>query len=121
MAYAPTADAYKEGLKYLNRLYSAGLIDQEAFTQEYTQLDAKGKLPDQSLGCFIRIADFIVLGNEGTVDYVTPLPLKGPGGAQMWNKDIYSQMRKGHFAIASKNQHPEATIRWIDYRRKPHE
>lgn len=114
-SYAPISDEYKEGLKYLNRLYEAGLIDQEAFTQEYTQLDAKGKLPDQVLGSFIRIADFIVLGNEGTADYVTLPPLKGPDGTQLWNKDIYSQVRKGHFAITSVNDHPEATVRWIDY------
>lgn len=115
VGYTPITEQYREGLKYLRKLYADGLIDMESFTQDYAQLDAKGKLEDQVLGSFIRIADFVVVGNENTQDYVTLPPLKGPDGTQMWNKDIYSQMRKGHFSITAVNKYPEATMRWVDY------
>ena len=37
---AATQEAYKEGLKYLNKLFEEGLIAQESFTMDRTALTA---------------------------------------------------------------------------------
>ena len=39
--FAPTSDRYKELLTYLNRMYQAGVLDPEAFTQNITQFKQK--------------------------------------------------------------------------------
>src|SRR5690625_6667301 len=37
--FVPETDNYKEFLKYMNKLYSEGLLDQETFTQDAQQLN----------------------------------------------------------------------------------
>ena len=40
--FVANTEEFKEGVKYLNKLYSEGLIDSEAFTQDSSQWKAKG-------------------------------------------------------------------------------
>lgn len=42
LMFGANTEEFKEGIKYLNRLYSEGLIDSEAFTQDLSQWKAKG-------------------------------------------------------------------------------
>lgn len=42
LKFVANTDEFKEGVKYLNGLYSQGLIDNEAFTQDKSQWKAKG-------------------------------------------------------------------------------
>ncbi len=48
LTYYPTCEAYKEGLKWLNKLYAEGIIDPEAFTQDDAMLTAKRQDPNVS-------------------------------------------------------------------------
>lgn len=43
LSYYPITEQYKEGLKWLNKLYQEGIIDAEAFTQDDTMLTAKDR------------------------------------------------------------------------------
>ncbi len=46
VTFAATTDAYRQGLEYITSLYSAGLIDEAAFTQNYDGLLALGDNAD---------------------------------------------------------------------------
>lgn len=111
--FAPIRPGYKEAIKYFNKLYSEGLIDPEVFTQDGKQYFAKGKAEDVILGSFIIYFDENLVGDERAHnDYISLLPLKGPEGYQLWNR--YDQTKSGKFIVTSSNEHPEATIRWVN-------
>ena len=52
-------DGWKEGLKYLNKLYAQGLIDPQAFTNTEDQAKALGESPD------VAILGAMPSGHEG--------------------------------------------------------
>ena len=104
-------ERYKELLMYLNKLYQEKLLDQEIFSHTEAQFLAKqgtgntGYFFDQTNNNFLSIQD----------QYVGIAPPEGPHGDRL-HSQIQSVPRDyGAFSITSVNQHPEATIRWIDY------
>lgn len=83
--FAPIQPQWKQGLQYMHKLYTEGLIDKSAFTHnmDIVQTDvAQGKVgvvPNGSSSSFIN--------NWGTpqshtFDWLTVPPLKGPDGVQ---------------------------------------
>jgi len=110
--FVPETDNYKEFLKYMNKLYSEGLLDQETFTQDAQQLNAKGQ--NMRLGMFMDAGAFLKVPEEESGDYVALPPLTSSINDElMW--PISSGVAQGTFAITDKNEHPEATMRWVDY------
>ncbi len=110
--FAPVQQGYKEGIKYLARLYKEGLLDQESFTQDNKQWKAKGKA--QKLGSFLVWLDANTVGTEAAKnDYIAIPPLKGPNGDQLWYKSS-NTIDVGHFVITSANEYPAETLRWAD-------
>ena len=57
-------DGWKEGLKYLNKLYAQGLIDPQAFTNTDEQAKALGENPD------VAILGAMPSGHEGIFDEI---------------------------------------------------
>ena len=107
-------EGYKEAVKYLNRLYTEGLIDPEVFTQDRSQYSSKGKQDDMTVGVLVAYTPENFLGAERTYEHYTDLlPLEGPDGDRLWNRyDMGYYM--GRVVITSANPNPEATMRWID-------
>ncbi|RED52721.1 ABC transporter substrate-binding protein [Cohnella phaseoli] len=113
-----TKPEWKEGLKYLNKLYSEGLITPESFTQDDNQLIQVGENPDVPLlgastgghqGVFTQL-----LGESGRWnEYKTVPVLKGPNGAQYAPTDATS-LTTGSFLITNKAKNPEVALRWAD-------
>lgn len=105
---------YKTGIQWLQKLYSEGLIDKEAFTQDQSQYVAKGKNKEMIVGAFIIYADENFAGVDRAYnDYVVVPPLKGPNGHNLWNR-YNNGYYMNNFAITNLNKYPEATMRWID-------
>lgn len=103
-------DANKELLEYLNKLYSEGLIDKDIFTQDGKTLYAKGG--KGLLASTINPSPKTQFNGEG---YFGLGALKGPHGDQMYSHIKVPMVWPGAFVITDKNEHPEATIRWMDY------
>lgn len=110
---------WKEGLKYIRKLYQEGLFAPESFTQDATQLVAVGNHPgDVILGATPAgyQGGFITIGDDNGkrwLDYKTVPPLKGPENVQYaaFNPVNYAT---GQFIIMKGNQHPEASFRLAD-------
>lgn len=112
--FSPAQEGYKEGIKYMNRLYMEGLIDPEVFTQDQSQYIGKGQSEEEIVGSFIIFNDENYVGVERAYeDYETLLPLKGPDGDQLWNK-YATGYDTNAFVITKNNKYPEASIRWAD-------
>lgn len=111
-------NGWREGLKYMNRLYRQGLIDKRSFTQTGDQALVLGnKKPPVigSINCgywggFIDIdqkdpkADYL--------DYVAVPTLQGPERIASWN--YYSQYQIGNFVITSACKNPAVAAMWAD-------
>lgn len=112
-----TADKpeYKEAVQYLHKFFADGLFDQEGFTQDPKQYDAKMKDPKGVVGAFYAWSTQAV-SPETAKDYVAIHPFKGPSGEEPYvmkrNNNI--NVRGNGFAITHKNKYPEVTMRWVD-------
>lgn len=101
----------KEMLMYLNKLYSEKLLDPELFSHkeaEYLAKQGSGKAGfffDQTNNNFLPIQD----------QYIGIAPPAGPNGDRLQAQAAPVARDFGAFAITSVNEHPEATMRWIDY------
>ncbi|MEK3834107.1 MULTISPECIES: hypothetical protein [unclassified Paenibacillus] len=83
LEFAAIKDEWKDGLSYINRLYSKGLISSAAFTQTNDVLSKQavnhevGVVPWGCINCVVGAENMSEI-----IDWVTIPPLKGPGGAQ---------------------------------------
>lgn len=112
---------FKEGLKFINRLYKEGLIDVAAFTQDRDQIKPLvdggsaarvGAVASHHPGNFANLAD-----NEAARyrQYVPVPPVKGPKGNQSTPWTIDQVVQPGHFVITDKCKQPLVAFRWADY------
>ncbi|MGN7360281.1 extracellular solute-binding protein [Paenibacillus sp. SAF-054] len=112
-----TADKpeYKEAIQTLHKFFKDGLFDQEGFTQDPKQFDAKMKDPKGIVGSFYAWSTQAV-SPETAKQYVAIKPLKGPSGedAPVMKRENNINVRGNGFAITHKNKNPEITMRWVD-------
>jgi putative aldouronate transport system substrate-binding protein len=110
--FVPGEENFRAYLEYMNRLYSEGLLDPDAFTQNTQQVAAKGQ--EDRLGAFTSAGPFLVVGTERNTEFPQLQPLTSEVSPEpVWPRT--SNVIRGTFAITRANQHPEATIRWVDY------
>jgi len=91
--FAPTTEAWREGLAYMNGLYEDGLIDQQGLTQQQDAMRGLVSNPDEIIvgaftaghvGMGVSLEDrerFLNDSGDG-VRYRALPPIEGPGGAQ---------------------------------------
>lgn len=113
VVFAPVDNAYKEGLKLLQKWYGKGLIEQEAFTISPQNFNAKALTSIYGV-IFTNIPTSFLSAQQCKEEYVTIAPLKAADGKQVATvRDVISY-RVGA-AISKDCKYPEAAIRWLDY------
>jgi len=106
----------KDAVAFVNKLYSEGLVDTEAFTQAVGQMNAKVRFPGAAI---------VGMGNAWTIEaamnnadraaeYVALPPLKGPKGYQLWRPSTIMTGDNNAFAMSRGNPHKEITMKWLD-------
>lgn len=113
LRFYPTADNYKELLEYTHKLYTEELIEQNLYTLEYDQFLANGE--EGKYASIVFYAPIDLFGEEVGSKYVGALPLEGPYGDQKWVQYANPVLHIGKFAITNENEHPEASVRWVDH------
>jgi len=107
-----TAPGYKEYLKYMHKLFSEKLLDNDVFVQTNEQFNAKGK--QGILGCFYSSASYITCGPELGYDYTQFDALTSSlNNTKMVTSGTGCSFGIG--AITKVNKYPEATMRLLDY------
>ena len=107
---------YPEYLRYVNKLWSDGLIDRDSFVQDYPSVNAKSKTNivgiarQSNPGNLYEIKD---LDDQVNFPVVPPLtsdfyttPLKATTG---------EGLTRGVFALTDKCKDPVAMMKWVDY------
>lgn len=114
-------EGYKEGIKWINKLYAEGLIDQDIFTQDWNTYVAKGKA--QKLGVFFtwdmgNVAGFVsgdYSDPENIVSDYEAMPiLAGPDGTRNLARSNGRGFDRGRMCITADNEKLELTAKWID-------
>lgn len=105
------SEKHKELLMYLNKLYTEKLLDQEIFSHTEAQYLAKQGTGNTGMFFDQTNNNFLPIQNQ----YVGTAPPIGPNGDQAQSPVAAVPRDFGAFAITSVNEHPEATMRWIDY------
>ncbi len=117
--FVANSDAWREGLRYVNKLYSEGLIAPETVTQSASQLLQMGENPgDVILGsAFAANASGTIfqIGDEDGryLNWEIMEPLEGPEGVK---QVADTAQHASLFAfLTSSCEHPEVAVRWVDY------
>lgn len=116
LTYYPTSEAYKEGIKWLNKLYQEGIIDQEAFTQDDSMLSAKRQDPDIArVGMEYAWTPDSNFGKWSS-EYEIIAPVTGPDGKAYTGGDVngVSSFKRNEVLITANCEYPEIAARWID-------
>lgn len=116
--YIVAQDGFKDAVNYFHRLYAEDLIDKEVFTQDRNMYQAKanpsGNNPE-IIGVGSNWARTTLWGVPRYEHYEVLLPLKGPGGHQLWRQSPeLTKMAKYVFEITKACAHPEIALRWAD-------
>ena len=111
-------DQYREGLRFLNRLYEEGLLYPPSFTQSPEELeslaagDIVGAVPGGVSGIWLE-----PVTQEALYRAFRPIaPLEGPDGVRQTTWFRYDALMPNNFVITTEAAHPEAFIRWADFR-----
>ena len=114
--YIPTSEEFKEGIKYLQKLYTEGLIDQELFTNDWSSYPAKLNPEGDSLvGVGFHWSIETAVGPTRKEEYTQLLPMKGPNGDQYWPVNPEAAKNGTYYAeVTAACEHPEIAMRWLD-------
>lgn len=112
-----TADkpGYKAATKYFNQLWQKGLIDKEAFEQDWNGLVAKGKA--NKLGVYFTWDKANITGAND--DYDALPVLAGPDGQRYVTRTNGIGFSRDRFVITSANKNLELTAKWVDKMYEP--
>lgn len=119
--FEPTLDAYREGLKYLNKLYSEKLIDPASFTQNWTTVEKLNESGDLAVvGAMPAGANFMLVGGMTVSakwkEYEPVPPLTGPNGFKTaTNYTLRRDVTTGFFAITKAAADPSRIFKWVDW------
>ena len=110
--FAYVQDEFREYLTFLNKLYEEKLLDNDMFSHTWEQFVAKG----ERTGIF-STWPIVMVGFEDPRDALN-YPMLPPMTSKT-NDELqtieYSEYFRGRAAITSENEHPAATMRWLDY------
>lgn len=118
--FVPSKLEFKEGLKFIRKLYTEGLLVKDFITMDSKQITALGENPDTPvLGAAPSLwwGSFTI--NEGPSgrfkDYTAIAPLKGPKGLRIAPVGLFPSADASAFNITKDCKYPEVAIRWIDW------
>ena len=115
-----TDEAYREGLRFLNRLYEEGLLYPDSFTQDAKTQRALNEAGDQPrIGCLLSQGmGYLVSSLVDSTrwhEYEALMPLEGPEGVQLSPRvHSASHVDAPNGLIPTSAEHPEVAFRLLD-------
>ena len=113
--FTAAEEGYKEAISFIHDLYQDGLIDIEAFQQDWNTYLAKGK--DHRYGMYFTWDKANITGMNDTYDLMPPLA--GPSGEINVTRTNGIGLDRGRLVITSSNKKLEETAKWIDAMYEP--
>lgn len=112
--FIPTSEEYKEGIRWMNECFEAGLIDAELFTEDESMRDAKLMSETPIVGSAPGWTADATFG-ANAYQYVALPALKGPSGNQYICSDPeHWNMSRYEFVVTSACKDPGPLLAWAD-------
>ena len=116
--YAAVQPQYKEGLRYIKKLYDEGLIYKDTFILDRNQITAIGENDVPILGAAPGEYQGMFCNPTGTTqrynDFTFIPPLEGPDGVRATIPT--ATVSKGHgFLVTNKCKYPDLAVKWVDW------
>lgn len=108
--FTAAQEDYKEAVSFINELYKEGLIDIEAYTQDWSTYLAKGK--DQKYGLYFSWDKANITGDNDSYEVMPPLT--GPDGEVNVTRTNALGLGRGKMVVTSANKNLETTAKWVD-------
>ncbi|GAB6676405.1 ABC transporter substrate-binding protein [Streptococcus uberis] len=108
-------DSYKEGVAFMRSLQEKGLIDSEAFEQDWNTYIAKGG--EDLYGVYFTWDKNNISKNKS--DYEVLPVLAGPNGQKNVTRTNNVGFSRDRMVITSANKNLELTAKWIDQQYAP--
>lgn len=114
-------EAYRDALRYMNRLFREGLLDRRVFTQNGRQMEARilsnphvigavasGQVPERYLS-----GGYMSDSNDWSL-WTCLLPLQGPDGLRLSYQSNYDYFYNCNGLVTKDCQYPEAAVQLFD-------
>lgn len=108
--YTAADEGYKDAIQFFSELYAEGLIDVEAFEQDWNTYLAKGK--EEKYGLYFTWDKANITGMNDKYDLLGAI--EGPTGLKHITRTNGMGFDRGRMVITSSNQNLELTAKWID-------
>ncbi|MGN1059639.1 MAG: ABC transporter substrate-binding protein, partial [Clostridia bacterium] len=117
---AATTDGYREGLRYLKKLYDEGLLLKDTFIIDRTRLTAIGENEGVPLlgACAGQWPGMFTLSgsDSGRIrEYLSIPPLEGPTGLRQTPRTDITANHGTMFNVTSACENPELALKWVDW------
>lgn len=130
--YAPMKEEYREGVRYINKLFQEGLLDNQTFTQDenqyaalldMTQSEDEGEASEEKIQ---RVAVYASGGVEADSnfwsnkpgaweDWEVFEPIEGPGGVRLAAKGQYNYFANAIGILSQNCKYPEIAVALFDF------
>ena len=113
VSYATVSDTYREGLKYIRKLFDEGLVDPMSFTADENQLKALCVSETPVIGMTVGNDAEVPLTGPETELWVLASPFKNAAGEM--STSFNASVPGVNVMITSWCKNPEAAFRFCDY------
>lgn len=113
MTFYPTTSKYKELLRYLNTLYSEGLIDTSIYSTDWSQFMANRQ--EDKYASYIFWGVGYAEEEEFAKEWTWMTAFEGPQGDRLYVDYAPMVTGLGNYLITSDNPYPEVAVQWLDY------
>jgi putative aldouronate transport system substrate-binding protein len=118
--FSADKDEFREGLRYIRKMYAEGFLDVDALTQDRVEIkplieggvNRVGGVTAHHPGNFASLTDDL---SKPFHDYAALPPIAGPKGQRNTPWFIDAVIRPGEFVITDRGRYPEAAFRWADH------
>ncbi len=112
IVYVPETNNYREYLKYCNRLYAEGLLDNSMYSNKDSDLAYKGQ--NNTVGSFSSSGAFLVVGNSLDNDYTALEPLTSNVNSHKMCYQFGYQSTPTALIINESSPYYRELVRWMD-------
>lgn len=112
LRFWPASEGYRDLMKTMNLWYEEKLLDNEIFTMTTEKCVANGTMDKLGLYCAVNLTN---VGDKAENYQGLPAALIGPNGDQLYTACKSKIYAPGSFVICDGNEHPEETMKWVDY------
>ncbi|WP_053070281.1 extracellular solute-binding protein [Alkalihalobacillus pseudalcaliphilus] len=114
--FLPATEDYKELVSFLHKLYAEGLVNQEVFTQDWSQFFSRSQATDAATVGFTIGWSFEQRVGAWSTQYEVIEPFRATEGVQaLWPADPLGMKTQTNKAVISASvEDPIAAIQWLD-------